>query len=1686
MRRSLISIISVLVLALILVPAAVQAEDLTLLQGEGTEAEPYLIGSSADFVTFSKMVDAGDPYDSAYYVLTNDIVFNDETFEFDADTGLVKVTDGTNLAWVGTGLPGEAGGDTFFDTTPSATDEWYVPDGNGGWIISSYFGEMREYRVSSDFKGVFDGCGHTLSGLLFYDNDETVLPGQEGCIGLFSMLSGTARDFTITGSYYFSRPASYFGGVAGYATSGSLIENVSVDDCFIEGIRCVGGIVGREQGSVENCTCSSVIVGGASSENITLSGIAGHNAKNSSAMLHVNHCVFTGTLYPLAENGADNTFSISNNFDADSCFAPDTLPTGFAAADFASGRVANFLNGSAQGGAWKQNVDASYGSAKDPYPLNSNANSALSTHANVYFDPDDATHFFNACDHTYGEAAGYPVLTAPDALHNGYYTHRCVVCDHEWVSGRVPALNEPATVADEDECSSLSVVSGYVGAYKLYTKDDLLWFASLVNGTEPACDSETPLGLSQNTSACAVLMDDIVFQTDVLVAWGEVNTEPLETWPIIGNPQIDASAVFSGKINGRQYSISGLYHLLPECSSDKAISLYAGFVGKAQDATIESLSIRDSYFASQNSNRSGQNNTYYKYLGGIVGYASNTRVIQCESDATIFGTENNQCSISNLKTNNIVYAGGIAGVLTSSPSIEYCSNTGIVSASAMSVNIGYSTQNVCRAVAGGIVAAYSSDGTGTVYYCSNSGPVLAQTHNGIYETRAGGIAGYCKGDISDCYNTGNVTANYGNGGGIVGYMYESVQPTGYATYRLVSDCINDGNVTVGGNHAGGIVGTLAMNYTSPDDSLRLYLYVRDCENSGDVDAGGSFAGGIVGGGQQNETPEGINAPLCHAYLKVENCTNVGYVDCAGNYAGGIVGKACGFSTGSTGLYITKCGNTGQVGTEATMATYVGGILGMSDTQVVSDCYNFGNVYGKNYVGGILGITDNRGDMRRCIGMGYVHKSTSGEASDSYFDPMIGSCQQFVATTVSSYYLNACSDSYSYCSSANKVTAVAFTSGEVTYLLSSNAKTNTGSRIWYQNLDNGETPDAYPVLDDSKGAVYRLGVSPNYVYSNMETCPHTNKPIVAVYTGDCLAEGKYYEICDFCGERFDTGDVAPARGHVDENNDGICDRTGCGHLMALNPLTAADCTALGLDSKYAGYYAIYDKTDLDWFSGYARGNVEHVKDLDETEKLNHDSGVHTHMNMILMNDIVYNEGVIVDGKLASQTSGFDKWTPIGCRGLNYYSGTIEGNGHFISGLYGYCETECSQGLVDSGSSVSIFNLTIKDSFFRPRGSSAGFGAGAFMGAARGVCEIENCYSLNNYVYYPYYYAGGFVGLLNDTIYITNCRNTSLVKGQSCAGGIIGRCWDTKCTIYLTACCNEGPVEVITTSSPAGGGIVGYACPGTITSCWNTGDITAQNISGDVHGLVGRISTSNLSILRSVSLDTSVKGISTDVSYNPSGQSVITADDFASGMATYILNNCKTSGTDVYWSQTLGTDALPVYAATHPGSKTVYKLSISNEGQADYGFSTWRTENGTSPEALYANEGNTVTLTFDGAQLKSIAAVITADSTPVALTDEAFTMPAADVSLTMNLVKFAAALTKEEGKVGYELEFEEDLGKAMVIIAEYDGGRLVGIELTVIDDLTGILSAQVANYNPDHEYALFLVDGDDNTPLFRKVE
>lgn len=149
-----------------------------------------------------------------------------------------------------------------------------------------------------------------------------------------------------------------------------------------------------------------------------------------------------------------------------------------------------------------------------------------------------------------------------------------------------------------------------------------------------------------------------------------------------------------------------------------------------------------------------------------------------------------------------------------------------------------------------------------------------------------------------------------------------------------------------------------------------------CEYSGSV-SGGMYVGGITG-------QTGLNA-------KVTECRNTASV--AGTQSiGGITG-AVSYGT------ISKCINTGSVGTED-KSQQAGGIAGlMSNYAVVEGCYNTGTVIGKKNLGGLAGEATVCAVPQGCYNIGSV---ASGINTDGSVGSYTGSA--YISQTTGSFYL----------------------------------------------------------------------------------------------------------------------------------------------------------------------------------------------------------------------------------------------------------------------------------------------------------------------------------------------------------------------------------------------------------------------------------------------------------------------------------------------------------------------------------------------------------------------------------------------------------------------------------------------------------------------------------------------------------
>ena len=337
------------------------------------------------------------------------------------------------------------------------------------------------------------------------------------------------------------------------------------------------------------------------------------------------------------------------------------------------------------------------------------------------------------------------------------------------------------------------------------------------------------------------------------------------------------------------------------------------------------------------------------------------------------------------------------------------------------------------------------------------------------------------------------------------------------------------------------------------------------------------------------------------------------------------------------------------------------------------------------------------------------------------------------------------------------------------------------------------------------------------------------------------------------------------------------------------------------------YQIRTADELYWFAQYG-GSSAHAK---------------------LMNDITINENVLdVDGDLNG--TGLREWTPI-----NNYTGTFDGGGHSISGLYINIENGISDtyvyvglfGYIGRGGKVQDLNIKDSDITGSATVNDAGVSVGSVCGENHGT--IENC--SNSGTVTGSGNVGGFCGY-NNAGTIENCYNTGPVSGSvtgkdaiANVGGVCGRNSGT-----IENCYNTGSVNGRTDSGDAiayVGGVCGYNDGAPIENCYNTGNVTVTDGKDGIKAYVGGVCGRNNggTITNCYWLNTSCdSGIGGGNGTREKVESK-SADPFTSGEVTWLLNAPQTAGP---WRQTLvgNGDKFPNLDSTH---REVVRVTVDED-------------------------------------------------------------------------------------------------------------------------------------------------------------
>ena len=708
-----------------------------------------------------------------------------------------------------------------------------------------------------------------------------------------------------------------------------------------------------------------------------------------------------------------------------------------------------------------------------------------------------------------------------------------------------------------------------------------------------------------------------------------------------------------------------------------------------------------------------------------------------------------------------------------------------------------------------------------------------------------GLFGYVSGNVStggtvkDLSVSGTVSGN-DFVGGVVG-----------RNGGRITDCAFSGSVS-GVGSVGGVVG----------DNRDT---VENCYNTGTVTGSGGLVGGVVGWNDSGTVKncynigavsggESVGGVVGDNGGTVENCYNTGSVS-GSEYVGGVVGENSGSST------VENCYNTGAVsGGEG-----VGGVVGYN-VGPVKNCRNIGEVSGNNYVGGVVGDNDG-GRVENCYNTGSVTSSVT--SSGSPVGGVVG-----------------------YNRSGGSVTN-SYNTGEVSGLDSGSDvggvvgyNSSTVKNCYNTGTVTGPSTNVGGVVGDNRGPVencYNTGnisgnVSGGVVGQNHGTvtnCYNTGK-VTGSSVGGVVGNNFSSTVTDCYFLQQDPEIPGIGGGET----------TGA---TAVNDLTTL-CDALESNATWT-IHPVLGRPVLNENKEGGDGLPDSPYEISTADELKNFAiavnGGEKSAHAVLMNNIDLSS--VCGESLNSGTS----WNPIGIINQQY-SGTFDGNGKTISGLY--------------------IKNTSSDTGYQ--------GLFGFVGRSGKVqnLRVSGTVSGNNFV-------GGVVGCNNGGT-ITGCifSGSGSVSGSEDVGGVVGLNGGT-----VENCHNIGEVS----GKISVGGVVGLNS-GIVENCYNTGNVSGGSKGGVVGQTINNIIT-NCYFLQS----TAESGIG-------EGSGDATAKDntaFHSGEVAYLLQSKQADGSGQVWGQTLGgeEDSLPTLVALNPGAaQPVYKVTFK------YGY-----DSASADEISYSN-------------------------------------------------------------------------------------------------------------------------------------
>ena len=1394
--------------------------------------------------------------------------FKDKTVKLGAD---IKVNAGTVTEWEKNGFQGLI--------------KW-VPIGTASYA----------------FRGNFDGQGHTISGL--YMNGD-------GAQALFARAYGdniTLKNFSIKNTYIKSTGGS--NGSVAAVFHGNMEHIYSDADIVVEGTKDnvrynTGGFAGWLNGfdtTFSHCwfagsiTCNGQAVGGI------------YGVQYYTHVVTIDHCLVTATLETTTSQASQIlggfAGSVHGNY-AGKDLVPKlvlknsvfegTLNTHAPNANMTGSTVGQVSTSNPEGGLWIENS---------------------------WFTQSNGKYVI-------GWQAGDATVTCDGGKTK--YTGSCSALNS--VLGKdvaeITTLNKKLGLKDKIWCDTIEGIAlkEFVGnrelidiswydkkndTYTIKTKAQLYGFSRINEANENAFKGKT-----------VQLGDTITVNSGTVDEWKDNSFEGLIRWQPIG-----VANAFNGNFDGNGHTISGLY-----MKGSGYQALFAKAYGDKDDSiNIGNFDLKNTHIESSGS-----------YNGSIAGkFSGNLTSVYSDAEIVVDVNSNH---------NNWYHTGGMIGaVADGDTAIANCWYAGNLTANGSST--------------GGILGYYGTDVELAIGSCLVDGILTTNVPSG--NASMGGFVGkvYSENAKTIKINNSLCTADVIKGEGatpthvgqLIGQIYAvncdfTVNQTYYPETTTAIGSVDGNTIKMNGNHwKSDTVGTANAKANNHLNNVRKYASWTDASTVASMDLD-TFIWKDNGAGSQvlllNGHEEGLYRVNLMWYAENKNTYTIDTqkelyeLSCISNYMGKtfsgktvILGDDITINTGNVPQRVQEGDDTLIKWTPiGTYTDFCGNFSGGEDIHTISGLYM--NGVGKQ---GLFYHVKNGSIKNLKLLNSYMHSTGSYNGSivaifsgtmenvysNAYMDVAFEGNSEEVGGLIGRVNLGTGDGILKNCQYDGTLNTSDHQAGGLV------GQFGAGSAAHKMLMENCLVTGILNVTDDKATNHARFGGLVGSIWSTnntdltMKNCLFNGKQTgagsmaqkhgnfvgqIAIGTGTLTLENCYaYKGEAACGDFLGEGQS----GKVVVGNSSYTSSTGnnglnssCTKTSKLTNSVLNFDESVWCDTNTGIALVVFtgenERIDIGWYdedkNSFTLTNAGQLYGLAYLS--NHKSVNFAGKTIQLGADITFNTGNVPE-RAKNNDETLLVWTPIGLD--TAFNGTLDGNGHTISGLYisdaktDYNKADYSgrRGLFYQARNCTIKNLKLVNSYMESSGSYNGSVAGYFSGT------MENVYSDVYIKHTTGENVGGLVGyvrLADKASVINNCQYAGYMDTtDNVVGGIVGMC--------------------------SGANIM------TITNCLVTGTMNVSDGTGTRYGgFVGSFNAtaSTASIMKNCIFNGKQTGITTDVNTTTVGYGLLIGQVALGTSGKLDLENCYA----VKKTETTGTDFL---GNMHTG--TVYDVLDKNTAYSSY--------------------------------------------------------------------------------------------------------------------------------------------------------